>query len=149
MNILSFSDYHDRKALSRNGAQGRFFAKDTIDILRGSLYNRNKEGDGVSDVAKRIGGLLFEWDEEKARVNGQKHGISFETAAMVFQDRALLEFFDKIHSENEARLIAIGMVNDVVTVIYTERHEDTIRLISARKATARERRIYYEQFSGS
>ena len=71
MNILSFSDYHDRKALSRNEAQGRFFAKDTIDILRGSLYNRNKEGDGVSDVAKRIGGLLFEWDEEKARVNGQ------------------------------------------------------------------------------
>ena len=102
----------------------------------------------MSDVTTYIGGLRFEWDEEKAKANGRKHGVSFEIAAMVFQDRALLEFFDRDHSENEIRLIAIGMVYDVLTVIYTERHGDTIRLISARKATARERKMYDGHFSG-
>lgn len=86
--------------------------------------------------------LNFEWDEEKARVNRQKHGISFELAAMVFNDEDRIEIYDEEHSLDEDRYITIGLAGEVLFVVYTER-KDTIRLISARLATARERRLYY------
>ena len=100
----------------------------------------------MADIQKKIGDLLFEWDEDKAAANIRKHGISFETAGRVFQDDSLIEIFDSLHSDDENRILAIGMVDEVLSVVYTERHEQTIRLISARKATKKERSMYYEQF---
>ena len=88
--------------------------------------------------------LTFEWDEEKARRNREKHGISIETAAYVFRDEYYIEMYDFEHSIEEDRYIAIGMVGDLLFVVFTERGE-RIRLISARLATEGERRLYYDQ----
>lgn len=88
--------------------------------------------------------LQFEWDEEKDRINQEKHGISFETASYVFQDEFYIEMYDFEHSVEEDRYIAIGKVGDLLFVVFTERGE-RIRLISARAATERERRLYYDQ----
>lgn len=88
--------------------------------------------------------LKFEWDEEKNRVNYEKHGISFETAAYVFRDAYYIEIYDYEHSIDEDRFIAIGMVGELLFVVFTERGEN-IRLISARLATESERRLYYDQ----
>ena len=100
----------------------------------------------MANVKKTIEGLSFEWDSEKANKNVKKHGISFEEAGLIFQDNSLIEFYDRAHSIDEKRIIAIGMVNEILSVVYTERHESTIRLISARKATKKEEVMYYEQF---
>ncbi len=100
----------------------------------------------MADVQKKIGDLLFEWDENKAAANIQKHGISFETAGRIFQDDSVIEIFDSLHSDNEQRMIAIGRVESILSVVYTERHEQTIRLITARKATKKEEGMYYAQF---
>lgn len=88
--------------------------------------------------------MKFEWDEEKNIINKKKHNISFETAAHVFDDPECIEMYDFEHSTNEDRYIALGVVGDVLFVVYTERKE-AIRLISARLATNAERRIYYDQ----
>ncbi len=90
--------------------------------------------------------MQFEWDEEKEKKNIEKHGIDFETAARVFGDENRLEFYDEAHSESEDRYITIGLIDEVayiVMVVYTER-EEAIRLISARKATKQEGRMYYD-----
>lgn len=86
--------------------------------------------------------LKFEWDKEKAKLNLQKHGIPFETAAKVFLDKNRIEIFDQTHSIEEDRYITIGLAGDVLFVVYTERNPK-IRLISARLATAKERKLYY------
>ena len=89
--------------------------------------------------------MLFEWDDEKEKINITKHGIDFATAARVFGDENRLELYDEAHSEYEDRYITIGIINDVacvVMVVYTERGE-AVRIISARKATTQERRRYY------
>lgn len=88
--------------------------------------------------------MKFEWDEEKNIINKKKHNISFETAAHVFDDPECIEMYDFEHSTNEDRYIALGVVGDVLLVVYTERKE-AIRLISARLATNAERRLYYDQ----
>lgn len=90
--------------------------------------------------------MRFEWDDEKNRRNIIKHKISFETAVNVFKDKNRVELFDILHSEIEDRYICIGIINGVaylITVVYTERR-DVIRIISARKATKRERQLYYD-----
>jgi uncharacterized DUF497 family protein len=95
--------------------------------------------------------MLFEWDNEKNQINIKKHGIHFETAARVFADENRLELFDELHSDFEDRYITIGMINNVayiVMVVYTER-DNAIRLISARKATNQERRMYYDYSQGN
>ena len=84
----------------------------------------------------------FEWDEGKAALNLKRHGISFETAAKVFQDENRIEIYDTAHSMEEDRYITIGLAGEVLFVVYTERTPN-IRLISARLATERERRLYY------
>ena len=89
-----------------------------------------------------IDGRRFVWDDEKARINFQKHGIQFKTAIKVFRDEYKLVQLDYLHSEYEERWQVIGMVNDVLFVIYTERGKST-RVISARKATVQERMRYY------
>ena len=90
--------------------------------------------------------MTFEWDEEKNKINKAKHGIDFETAMLVFNDSQRIEIYDMEHSIEEDRYNTIGMVHDVLFVVYTERREN-IRLISARLATQTERSIYYDQDS--
>ena len=86
--------------------------------------------------------MLFEWDEEKNAANIKKHGIDFDGAIRVFEDDDRIEIYDAAHSGDEDRYNTIGMVNDVLFVVYTERRE-AIRIISARPATRGERSIYY------
>ena len=78
----------------------------------------------------------------KNRLNIKKHGISFETAALVFADEGRIEYYDELHSTDEDRYVVLGCVQGILYVVYTMRHE-TARIISARMATALERRIYY------
>ena len=85
--------------------------------------------------------MQFEWDEEKAALNLKKHGVDFRDAVRVFYDVNRIEWYDSEHSDEEDRYNTIGMVREVLFVVYTERRERT-RIISARKATPRERRIY-------
>ena len=88
--------------------------------------------------------MIFEWDSEKERINIKKHGLDFSTAARVFKDENRLEIYDELHSDFEERYIRIGLIDNiayVVVVVYTERGE-AIRIISARKATNNERRMY-------
>ena len=86
--------------------------------------------------------MRFEWDEEKERINIQRHHVDFDTAKKVFFDTNRIEIYDIQHSVEEDRYDTIGLVEDVLFVVYTERH-DNIRLISARLATEKERRVYY------
>lgn len=88
--------------------------------------------------------MLFEWDEEKAALNLKKHGIDFRDAALVFNDEYRIELFDVRHSDFEERYNTIGKVDEVLFVVYTERRNYT-RIISARIATSRERRMYYDR----
>ena len=96
----------------------------------------------MQDMEIEIEGRLFEWDDEKERINIRKHGIQFKTAARVFSDEARLEEYDEDHSDEEDRWQVIGMVNDVLFVVYTERGDFT-RIISARTAEKKERMRYY------
>ena len=88
-----------------------------------------------------INGHPVEWNDRKNEINIRKHGISFATAALVFSDKERIEYLDTVHSIEEERYIVLGMVHKVLFVVYTER-EDASRLISARLATPKERRIY-------
>ena len=85
---------------------------------------------------------LVEWDDNKNQINIQKHGISFETAALVFADEDRIEYYDKLHSLDEDRYVVLGCVQGILYVVYTMRDE-AARLISARLATPTERKIYY------
>jgi uncharacterized protein len=89
--------------------------------------------------------LKFEWDEQKAELNGKKHGVTFEEASTVFADLLSLTIPDPLHSEDEDRLVIIGRSEEqrILVVVHIERG-DCIRLISARKATPRERKDYEE-----
>ena len=65
--------------------------------------------------------VQFEWDEDKAALNLKKHGVRFETAALVFNDENQIELFDSAHSLFEERYNTIGKVDEVLFVVYTER----------------------------
>jgi uncharacterized DUF497 family protein len=90
--------------------------------------------------------VRFEWDPEKAASNVSKHGVSFEEAETVFQDDFFVAFEDPDHSLGERRFIIMGQSTRkrLVVVAYTERRE-AIRLINAREATRKERRVYEEE----
>ena len=89
--------------------------------------------------------LTFGWDEVKAKENLKKHGVNFEEGKTIFNDSFLFTFPDIEHSVNEERYINIGLSANgrILIVIHTERQEK-IRIVSCRKATARERRFYEE-----
>ena len=88
--------------------------------------------------------MFFEWDENKNLKNIKKHSISFEFAAHVFTDPLRKENYDKKHSSpDENRIIAIGTAaNCLLFVSFTEPDDETIRIISARKANKKERNYY-------
>ena len=89
--------------------------------------------------------MNFEWDKEKERKNQEKHGVSFSEAARVFLDRKRIDKTDENHSEFEERRNTIGMIGKILFVVYTERKE-SVRIISARKATKEEQREYYRDY---
>jgi uncharacterized DUF497 family protein len=87
----------------------------------------------------------FEWDHAKAVENYAKHGISFEDARRVFDDRFAVDGVDDNEAYGEERFTAIGMVRGVlIFVVYTDRGA-RVRLISARRATRHEQDDYYQQ----
>ena len=92
-----------------------------------------------------IGGLIVEWDDNKAELNYKKHGIRFRVAARIFLDDNRIDIYDELHSDYEDRWKVIGKVRDVLAVIYTERGEK-YRIISARYATSEEEDEYYGQY---
>ncbi|MCU0598851.1 MAG: BrnT family toxin [Desulfobacterales bacterium] len=87
--------------------------------------------------------LTFEWDPQKAISNFEKHGVSFEEASTIFQDPLSITIDDPLHSESERRMVHIGIShkNRLLVVVHTERG-DNVRLISARKASQKERKHY-------
>ena len=127
-------------------------------------------------VSFSLGGMQFEYDEEKNQANIKKHGISFKSAARVFFDYDRIELFDEENSDNEERYDTIGdtsagailngntiignaepsneRINDILFVVYTERvrietsgeEHEITRLISARLATNFERGLYYGKY---
>lgn len=89
--------------------------------------------------------IKFEWNRAKAASNLEKHGVSFEEAQSVFYDEFAIQFFDEGGSESEDRFLMLGMSNEarLLLVCHCERHGgETIRIISARKATSNERKHY-------
>ncbi len=89
--------------------------------------------------------LEFEWDEEKARANLTKHGVSFLTAAEIFANE-IMERIDDREDYGEVRWIALGTADaEVFRVVYTWRSNRLISIISAQKASRDERDIYHRQ----
>ncbi len=94
--------------------------------------------------------MRFEWKHDKDRANRTKHRVSFETACLVFADPWHLTTRDR-HKSSEERWQTLGMVNGVVLLlvahtIIEDEHEEIIRIISARKATRKERLIYEQAY---
>ena len=70
-------------------------------------------------MKSEIAGTLVEWDENKNQQNIKKHGISFQTAALVFADEERIEYLDKLHSQDEERYVVLGCVQGILYVVYT------------------------------
>jgi uncharacterized DUF497 family protein len=91
--------------------------------------------------------IKFEWDENKALKNVEKHGVSFEEASSVFYDEFAVQFYDSGHSElEEERFLILGVSNEsrMLMICHCERQSGNIlRIISARKATKNERKFYH------
>jgi uncharacterized DUF497 family protein len=96
--------------------------------------------------------MRFEWDSEKDRINQRKHGgIAFESAALVFDDPRVIFCKDRI-VDGEQRCHAIGTAAEAVLLVvhayrmeYENGKEETVRIVSAREANRRERRVYLQQ----
>ena len=89
--------------------------------------------------------IKFSWDARKAKQNLAKHKVSFEEASTVFFDERAIEFFDPDHSEQEDRFLMLGLSCRlrVLVVSYCFRKKGLeIRVISARKATSKEQKVY-------
>ena len=91
--------------------------------------------------------MLFEWDEAKNQANIRKHGVNFREAAYVFSDPLALNIPDDDHSEDEERWVLLGKNRNerILLVVHTYRQGDSIRLISARKATPTEQATYLKR----
>lgn len=88
--------------------------------------------------------MRVSWDRAKNLANKKKHGVSFEEASELFRSGVdYLELFDEAHSDDEDRFIAIGPIRrGLVLVVWTERDEDVVRIISARWATRAEQTLF-------
>jgi uncharacterized DUF497 family protein len=90
--------------------------------------------------------VKFEWDDEKAQANVERHGVTFGEATEVFYDPNALGGEDDAHSGEEYRFFIIGYSSRrLLFVVFAERHEDVVRIISARKPTPEERKSYEER----
>lgn len=95
--------------------------------------------------------LIFEWEANKAKANLLKQNVSFDEARTIFHDEALITFADDFHSHDEDRFISIGVssMSRMLLVVHTEVDSTagkiTIRIISSRKATREEIKIYEQQ----
>ncbi len=89
--------------------------------------------------------LRFEWDDEKSNANIKKHRVGFDEAATIFNDPCSVTIHDPDHSVAEQRYIDIGNSSKgrVLVVVYTERGAN-IRIVTCRKATPSERKLYEE-----
>ena len=87
--------------------------------------------------------MKFEWDEHKAAANARKHGVTFDEAMTAFADWGSTTIPDPDHSEGEYRYLLIGSSSRgrILVVSHAER-DDNVRIINARRANARERRMY-------
>jgi hypothetical protein len=87
--------------------------------------------------------MHFEWNTEKAERNIRKHGVSFQEALTVFQDALSLTYPDMDHSADEDRYLIVGLssLGNVLVISHTFRN-DNVRIITARKATKKERNFY-------
>lgn len=87
--------------------------------------------------------MKFEWDEGKAEQNTEKHRVTFPEARTVFGDPLAITFRDPAHSVGERRFLTFGFseAGRLLVVAHTER-SDRVRIISARRVTKRERKIY-------
>ena len=93
-----------------------------------------------------MGMIIFEWDESKNQINIRKHGVSFEEARTVFYDDNAIFFDDPDHSYEEERFLILGVsaASRICIVSHCYRgNDEVIRIISARKATKNEIRVYY------
>ena len=90
--------------------------------------------------------MIFEWNPDKRKQNAIKHGVTFKEAESVFDDENAIIFEDEVHSIDEERfkIIGLSIYPREITVCYCYRKKETIRIISARKATKREIEIYEE-----
>ena len=89
--------------------------------------------------------MSFNWDDKKNGSNKRKHGVSFEEAQTVFFDDRAIEYTDEVHSDTEDRFLMLGRSYQlrVLVVCHCVRESKTvIRIISARKATPKERSVY-------
>jgi len=89
--------------------------------------------------------IKFEWDALKESSNKRKHGVTFEEAKSVFYDDFAIQFFDHENSDQEDRFLILGHSNQsrVLLICHCEKEKgNLIRIISARKATANERKLY-------
>ena len=94
--------------------------------------------------------MKFEWNKDKERINIDKHGVTFEQASYVFADPFALNLYDNEHSDDEDRWVLLGksLNETVLLVIHTFRDDKNIefvRIISARKATTKEKKIYNQR----
>ena len=90
--------------------------------------------------------IRIEWDESKSRLNLKKHGVSFDEAQSVFLDENAIRYYDPDHSDDEDRVIMLGMSFQlrVLVVCHCYRSDDKIiRIISARKANRKEAAAYW------
>ena len=96
--------------------------------------------------------VRFEWDKKKDFTNFRNHDVPFKEAKTVFYDENAIEFYDEDHSFKEIRYLMIGSSSRlrILLVSYTvmeRKYEDVIRIISSRKATKNEQKIYFERLT--
>lgn len=89
--------------------------------------------------------IEYEWDDQKYWVNFYKHGIRFEEATIIFSDPNALEIPDERQKEERFILIGLNPLIGVLVVVFCERASRKIRIISARKATQNEEKLYEER----
>ena len=96
----------------------------------------------------RMKGLEFEWDRKKETANVKKHGVSFTEAQTAFYDESAIQFFDPDHSDEEDRLILLGLSINPRGFFFCHcfrESETVVRIISARKADKDEGLAYWER----
>jgi uncharacterized DUF497 family protein len=86
--------------------------------------------------------MIVIWDQNKAKLNLKKHGISFEEAQTVLESKIQLILEDKNHDEDRFLALGFSTLERILVVVYCYREYDVIRIISARKALPKERKVY-------